>query len=248
MSTDGAGATHALIDHVTVLNRQPGVRQPGMRMEYSFGWSLGDRERTALEALTETDWLPALDVHGKIRPAEQAGVVEITQVMRGAGELENWPADMRVIARREKPHPGAALSLFEQANGWRIQLMVTNTADLAVTLAEARHRVHARVEDRVKDAKNTGLRRFPSEYAAHNTAWLMVVAIATDLTAWLKLLALDLELALLAPKALRYRILNVPARITHGRRQRHLRFPQRWPWITQILAAFNRITALPMTT
>jgi hypothetical protein len=243
VSTDGAGATHALIDHVTALNNAAGVR-----VEYSFGWNLGDRERTALEAAAEADWLSALDIHGKPRPAEKAGVLELTTALRMAGELENWPVDMRVIARREKPHPGAALSLFEQANGWRIQLMVTNTPHTAPTLLEARHRVHARVEDRVKDAKNTGMRRFPSEYAAHNTAWLMTVAIATDLIAWLKLLALDRELALLAPKTLRYRILNVPARITLGQRLRHLRFPDSWPWKTQIQAAFARIIALPMTT
>lgn len=190
-----------------------------------------------MEAVAERDWLPALDIHGKPRPADKAGVIELTAALRAAGELENWPADLRVIARREKPHPGVTLWLFEQANGWRIQLLVTNTANTAPTLLEARHRVHARVEDRVKDAKNTGMRRFPSEYAAHNTAWLMIVTIATDLTAWLKLLALDLELSLLAPKALRYRVLNVPARITHGQRLRHLRFPECWPWIKHIQAA-----------
>lgn len=243
VSTDGAGATHGLIDHVTALNQVA-----GRRIEYSFGWNLGDRERAALEAVPEQGWSLALDTQGRRRPADKAGVVELTAALRAAGELDGWPADMRVIARREKPHPGATLSLFEQANGWRIQLLVTNTPGSYPTLLEARHRVHARVEDRIKDAKDTGLRRFPSEYATHNAAWLMIVALAADLIAWLKLLALDRELALLAPKTLRYQILNVPAKITHGQRLRHLRFPSHWPWRNQIQAAYDRIIALPLTT
>jgi integrase len=35
---------------------------------------------------------------------------------------------MRVFARRERPHPGAQLSLFEAADGWRHSLHVTNRA------------------------------------------------------------------------------------------------------------------------
>ena len=33
---------------------------------------------------------------------------------------------MRIFARRERPHPGAQLSLFEAADGWRYSLWVTN--------------------------------------------------------------------------------------------------------------------------
>jgi len=35
---------------------------------------------------------------------------------------------MRIFARREHPHPGAQLSLVEQADGWRYTLWVTNMA------------------------------------------------------------------------------------------------------------------------
>src|SRR5680860_1267635 len=124
---------------------------------------------------------------------------------------------MRVIVRRVRPHPGAQLSLFEEADGWRYQAIATNTTTGQLAFLEARHRAHARVEDRIRHAKDSGLGRFPSREFKINQAWLMVTAIAADLVAWLRLLALTGEAAGLAtcePKALRYRLLHVPARHT----------------------------------
>ena len=111
---------------------------------------------------------------------------------------------------------------------------------------EARHRAHARVEDRIRHAKDTGLGRFPSRDFAINTAWLTAVAIAADLTAWLRLVALSGALTNAEPKALRYRLLHVPARLTHSSRRRHLRLPATWPWVEDLVAAFARIAAIPL--
>ena len=76
-------------------------------------------------------------------------------------------------------------------------------------------------------------------------AWLAAVAIAADLIAWLRLLALPERLAACEPKALRYRLLHVPARVTRGGRRRRLRFPKTWPWVDDVVAVFARITAIP---
>ena len=91
---------------------------------------------------------------------------------------------MRVIVRRERPHPGAQLSLFEEADGWRYQAFATNTTTGALQFLEARHRAHARVEDRIRRAKDTDLGRLPSREYAINAAWLSAVAIAAELVAW----------------------------------------------------------------
>ena len=88
---------------------------------------------------------------------------------------------MRVIVRRERPHPGAQLTLFEERDGWRYTAFVTNTTTGALQWLEARHRAHARVEDRIRCAKDTGLRRLPSREFAINAAWCTAVAIAADL-------------------------------------------------------------------
>jgi hypothetical protein len=73
---------------------------------------------------------------------------------------------MRVFARRERPHPGAQLSLFETAGGWRYSLWATNLpADARgwrgqCAYSDAAHRVHARVEDVIRTGKDTGLGHF----------------------------------------------------------------------------------------
>ena len=152
---------------------------------------------------------------------------------------------MRVILRRERPHPGAQLSLFEVHDGWRYQAFATNTTSGTLQFLEARHRAHARVEDRIRHAKDSGLGRFPSREFAINQTWLALTMIAADLVAWLKMLALDGDLAKAEPKALRYRLLHVPARLVHGARRRRLRLPKTWPWVEHLVAAFARIAAIP---
>ena len=113
---------------------------------------------------------------------------------------------------------------------------------------EARHRGHARVEDRIRVAKDTGLGRFPSREFKINQVWIQIAAIAADLVAWLQLIALDADLAKAEPKTLRFKMLHVPARLTRSGRQRHLRLPTDWPWASQIAAAFATILALPAPT
>jgi hypothetical protein len=130
---------------------------------------------------------------------------------------------MRVIVRRERPHPGAQLR-FTDLNGWRFQTFATDTpvGQLAHHL-EARHRAHARVEDRIRTGKDTGLCRFPSRHFAINAVWLELALTAADLIAWTQTTLLHGELAVCEPKALRYRLLNVAARLTRGQRRLWLR-------------------------
>ncbi len=137
---------------------------------------------------------------------------------------------------------------FEEADGWRYQAFVTNTKIGQLAFLEARHRAHARVEDRIRHAKDSGLGRFPSREFAINQAWLILTQIAADLTAWTRLLALTGDAKALAscePKALRYRFLHVPARLVHGARRRQLRIPESWPWAAPIVAVFANIAAIP---
>ena len=149
-----------------------------------------------------------------------------------------------------KPHPGAGITLFEATDGWRYQAFATNTRTGQLGFLEARHRAHARVEDRIRVAKDTGLGRMPSRDFAINTVWCQVAAIAADLTCWLQLLALhDADgLAKAEPKLLRFRMLHVPAQHVRGGRQHRLRIPKSWPWVEAIVTAFHRIAALPAPT
>jgi len=235
---DGAGASHDLLDWLTDQNT---IR--GRRVEYSVGFSITQMVRDAIALVPEQVWTPAIDADGKVR--DGGDVVELTGLMT----LTAWPAGMRIILRRERPHPGAQLSLFEERDGWRYQAVATNTTTGQLAFLEARHRAHARVEDRIRCAKDSGLGRFPSREFTINQAWTMLTAIAADLIAWLRLLALTGDttgaLAKAEPKTLRYRLLHVPARLTHGGRRRQLRIPESWPWTTAIVEAFAKIAAIP---
>lgn len=125
ITLDGAGASHGLIDHITNLNASP-----WRSVQYSIGWDLGARERAAIGHAPQHTWDHVLDIEGAPRDLDEAGVLELTALLRegpAGDQLANWPKDLRIICRREKPHPGAQLSLFEAIDGWRYQLLATNT-------------------------------------------------------------------------------------------------------------------------
>lgn len=198
---DGAGASKALLSWLNELNQ---IHR--RRVDYSVGFAVNAPVRAAIAAVKPSVWTEATAADGSVR--DKAHVVELTGLL----DLTGWPPGMRVIVRREKPHPGAQLSLFEEADGWRYQAFATSTTTGGLAFLEARHRAHARVEDRIKDAKDTGLQRFPSRQTDVNTAWLTCVQLAADLVAWLRLLDLHQlpQLRSCAPKALRYRLLHTP--------------------------------------
>ena len=235
--SDGAGASHQLLDWLTEQGR---VR--GRSVEYSVGFAITEKIRDAIDLVPTTIWAPASDADGGIR--EGGDVADLTGLL----DLTRWPEGMRVIVRRERPHPGAQLSLFEERDGWRYQAFATNTTTGQLAFLEARHRAHARVEDRIRNAKDTGMGRFPSREFTINQTWLMLTTVAADLTAWTRLLAFTGDASVLAscePKALRYRFLHVPARLARSARHRRLRIPQTWPWATAIVAVFANIAAIP---
>ena len=235
---DGAGASKALLAHLR------GLRDQGVDSEFSVGWAVGAREHAAIAALPEQAWTPAIDTGGD--PREGAAVVELTG-MFATGALGEYPAGMRVIARRERPHPGAQLDLIEERDGWRYTCFATDTGHGQLAWLDARHRAHARVEDRIRCGKDTGLARMPSKRFAINQAWLACVLIAIDLLAWTQttLLHDDPALANAEPKTLRYRLLHVAARLVRGGRRLRLRLDRSWRWAAALTRAFHRLAALP---
>ncbi len=234
---DGAGCSKAFLAHLR------GLAGSAVNCSFSVGWHITGRERTAIGLVAKEAWAAAIDADGGHR--DGAGLAEITALLP-AGVLAGYPAGSRVIVRRERPHPGAQLDAFEEADGWRYTAFVTDTRIGQLAFLDARHRAHARVEDRIRCAKNTGLDHFPSREFGINTAWLAVVMLAVDLLAWTGRLLLEGTLATAEPKTLRYRLLHVAARLTHGGRRRWLRIQASWPWAHDLAAAFSRLAALPL--
>jgi hypothetical protein len=246
VTVDGAGATLDLIGHITTRNTAS-----GRRVHYSVGFDLDERARTAIGKVSGRDWQHVTDRDGEPRDLDDAGVVELTGLLRtshGGDELANWPADMRIICRRERPSAGAQLCALEEADGWRYQLFATNTPGKQLAFLEARHRAHARVEDDIRCGKATGLDHLPSTSMQINAAWCVAATIACDLLCWLRLLCLDRSLADAEPKTLRYRILHTAVRLVRGQRKRKIKIPETWPWSREVEAAFLAAFALLVPT
>jgi hypothetical protein len=223
---DSAGGTHAFLDWLTTR-----------RLSYSVGFRLGDIT-DVLAKIPDQVWTPAYTSDGNIR--DGAWVAELTDLL----DLSGWPKGMRVIARKERPHPGAQLRLTD-VDGHRITAFATNTRGGQLPDLELRHRRRARSEDRIRNAKATGLTNLPLHDYAQNRIWCALVGLAAELTAWMQLLAFtDHDARRWEPKRLRYRIFSVAAQLARTGRRLHLHLAARSPWAQLITDGIDRLRAL----
>ena len=213
--TDTGGGVKEFLHHITDLG-----------LEYSVGFYAMPPIVEALGKVPRQAWRAAIDSDGQ--PREGAQVAELTRYLPDT--LTGWPTGMRIIARRERPHPGAQLRLTDH-EGWRITCFATNTRGWRLADLEVRHRQRARAEDRIRGLKDTGLRNLPFHGFGQNQIWLEIVALAADLLVWTQTLAWHGQPARRwEPKRLRLRLLAVAGRIIRTGRRRRLRLPRDWPW------------------
>jgi hypothetical protein len=226
--TDSGGGTHDFLAWLA---------GPGRRLHYSVGMAITDDIAGAILALPDRVWEPAYDADGQARPG--AWVAELTGLL----DLSGWPEGMRVIARKERPHPGAQLR-FTDLGGHRFTCFATGTRKGQLADLELRHRRRARCEDRIRAAKDTGLRNLPLHGFAQNQIWCELAAMACELTAWMQMLALHGPARTWEPKRLRLRLFSAAGRIVCGGRRLRLRIAAAWPWATHLTAAITRLQAL----
>jgi hypothetical protein len=227
---DSGGGTKAFLGHIT-----------GLGLQYSVGFYASTFVIDALASLPRQAWRHATEPDGSRRDGAQ--VAELTRWLPDM-TTHGWPPGMRVIARRERPHPGAQLRITD-TDGWRITIFATNTPGGRLAGLEARHRLRARAEDRIRALKDSGLRNLPLHDFAANQVWCELVLLAADLTAWTQTLALTGTPARVwEPKRLRLRLLHVAARIITSGRRRRLRLPRDWPWADLITDGHRRLHAL----
>jgi Transposase DDE domain group 1 len=226
--SDSAGGSSGLVWHL----RERGIG-------FTLGMQIDAHVREAIAAQPEPAWTPAVEPDGQLR--DGAEVRELT----GWVDLSNWPDGTRMLCRREDAHPGAQLR-FTDHDGHRFQVFVTDQADGDLARLELRHRQRARVEDRIRTAKATGLANLPFDRWRRNAIWLELVLAVQDLTCWTQALLLNGPLAVAEPKALRYRLLHVAARVVRHARRLILRLQASWPWAAELAGAFARLRALPL--
>jgi hypothetical protein len=226
--TDSGGGTQGFLAWLA---------SPGRRLAYSAGFTITDDIQDAILKLPARARAPAYDGDREVRPG--AWVAELAGVL----DLANWPKGMRVIARKERPHPGAQLR-FTDIDGHRFTCFATSTSGGQLPDLELRHRRRARCEDRIRCAKDTGLRNLPLQGYAQNQVWCEIVALACELLAWTQMLALTGNARRREPKRLRLRIFTCAGRIVRGSRRLRLRIAQSWPWAREITTAHARLQAL----
>ncbi|MGQ4484126.1 IS1380 family transposase [Streptomyces sp. SAS_276] len=226
--TDSAGGTH---DFVGWLARR------GRWLSYSVGMVITEQVHQHVLKVPASAWTAAVETGGEIR--DGAWVAELA-----GGVLDGWPKGMRLIVRKERPHPGAQLRLTD-ADGMRLTCFATNTSDRPIAELELRHRLRARAEDRIRAARATGLRNLPLHRTAQNRIWLEIVQIALDLLAWMPMLALRGKARLWEPRRLRLRLFTAAGQLVTTGRRRILRLARHWPWTSHITTALERLALLP---
>jgi Transposase DDE domain group 1 len=226
--TDSGGGTHEFLNWLT---------RPGRRLAYSVGFTITEDVQEAILKIPARAWAPAYDAEGQLRPG--AWVAEITGML----DLSSWPAGVRLIVRKERPHPGAQLR-FTDIDGHRFTCFATSTKTGQLAGLELRHRRRARCEDRIRAAKDTGLRNLPLQGFDQNQIWCELVAMACELLAWMQMLAFHGPARRWEPKRLRLRLFSAAGRLVRGGRRLRLRIAVTWPWATQIAAAITRLQAL----
>jgi hypothetical protein len=270
----GNAGSNTATDHITVtrqaLTAVPGIdaSRPGRKVliradggggskeylawltrrgvSYSIGWTLPWAHMPALYPRIPTGaWTPALNADGRQRVG--ADVADVTGLLAAGGHLDGWPPGMRVIVRRERPHPGAGVTQqrLDDADGYRLTAFVTNTTRGQLQDLELRHRRRARCEDRIRAAKDTGLTNLPLHGFNANRIWCAVVALAADLTAWTQLLAFTTTPARRwEPKRLRARLLHAPATLAHHARTLTLHVKATFAWADLLTDGHQRLTDL----
>ena len=226
---DGAGASHEITQYCR-----------DARMRFSVGFDLDERVRDAIAGLPQSAWVKAIRVDGSERKHSQ--VAEITDQV----DLSTWPEGSRLIARRTELRDGDQQS-FADHDGYRLSVFLAD-GNASVPELDLDHRGHARVEDRIRQAKDCGLQNLPFVSFAHNQVWLWLAMLAQDLVAWTQALCLADDAKAWELKRLRYRLLHQSGRIARHARQTTLRLARDWPWSGQLAAAFARLQALPAPT
>ena len=225
---DSGGGTREFLTWLT---------RSGRRLQYSVGFTITEQVAEAIPKVAARAWTPAYDSDGRVR--DGAWVAELTGLL----DLSSWPKGMRVIACKERPHPGAQLRITD-VDGHRVTCFATSTRKGQLADLELRHRRRARCEDRIRCAKDTGLRNLPLHGYAQNQIWCQIVALACELLAWTQLLSLTGTARRWEPKRLRLRLFTAAGRIVRGGRRLRLRLTSRWPWARQITAAIQQLQAL----
>jgi Transposase DDE domain group 1 len=153
--------------------------------------------------------------------------------------------DGRLIVRRVKrlnpKHVGPGQG--ELFPDYRHHGVFTDTT-LSMLEAEKTHRAHAIIEQVNADMKSGALAHLPSGSFAANSAWLVLAAIAFNLTRAAGTIASVFH-AKATTSTIRRQLIAVPARLASSARRMVLHLPRDWPWQDSWEGLFNAACGPP---
>ena len=208
--------------------------------------------RRAIEGISDHAWTPIRYPHAIFDAEEQrwisdAEVAETTfTAFTSRRKAEHITA--RLIVRRvkrlnPKAVPAGQGELFST---WRHHAVFTDTP-LTLLQAETDHRQHAVVEQVIADLKSGALAHLPSGKFGANAAWLVLAAIAFNLTRAAGTLASQFH-ARATGTTIRRQLITVPARIAPSARRLQLHLPAAWPWAADWRDLFTALHPPPSPT
>jgi hypothetical protein len=156
----------------------------------------------------------------------------------------------RLIVRRvkrlnPKAAPGKGHQQGELFTAYRYHAAFTDSP-LPLIEAEAAHRGHAIVEQVITDLKAGPLTHLPSGSFTANSAWLVLAAIAFNLTRAAGALASAFH-AKATTATIRGHLIAVPVRLARSARRLRLHLPRDWPWEQQWQQLFTASLHPPPT-
>ena len=230
--SDSAGATHAFAAACWTVGS-----------EFSFGFPVDWRIQTIVDVIPEPCWHPAIQTDGDLR--DGAWVAEAT----GLVDLSGWPDGSRLILRKERPHPGAQLTLRRCRRDADHRDLDQHTPRCRArpgrrTGAAApptrpgrgpdpRSQSHRAAQPALPGVQRE--RRLARSRADRRRPGLLDQDRSASPT--------QPELARCEIATFRYRVLHVAARLTRSSRQTRLRIDKTWRWAAQIAEGFHRLRA-----
>jgi hypothetical protein len=215
------------------------ARRAGAR--FSVTARMNPTVSTAISSIAEDAWTPIQYPNAVWDDQEQRLVsdAEIAEVEFTAftSRRNSQHITGRLIVRRVKRlNPGVRNQATKAMTAEQQELFATyryhavfTDSPLTLIQAEKTHREHAIIEQVIADVKAGPLAHLPSGSFTANSAWLVLAAMAFNLTRAAGCLASTLH-ARATAGTIRAQLINVPTRLAHSARKQVLHLPQRWPW------------------
>ncbi len=219
-------------------------RRADARFSIATGMNPGIRK--AIATIAQDDWT-RIEYPRAIEDPDTGELISIADIAEvgytAFAADKDHAVTARLIVRRVRDLAVAVADQDELFPVWRYHALFTDSPH-ELEIAEPEHRGHAIIEGQIADFKNSALAHLPSGRFEANHAWLILAAIAHNLTRAAAVIAGG-ELAVARTGTIRARLIQIPARIARSARRLTVRLPAGWRWETAWDRLFDAAHAPP---